>query len=149
MKGVYTIDERSSLRKSHLNPDVQKLYKEFLGKPLSHESHKYLHTTYFPRGSLREKLAVFLDAVDRRDGKAVKELFEDTGIWDTAGPLGIIPAQEVESVISNMPRLVHPHRLAASEGLNVIDSFGNLVHFDIELGAMGKIQTLRREIISQ
>ncbi|MFW5776765.1 MAG: iron hydrogenase small subunit, partial [Spirochaetota bacterium] len=31
------------------NPSIQKLYKEFLGEPLSETSHKYLHTHYTPR----------------------------------------------------------------------------------------------------
>ncbi len=33
-------------RKSHENPSVQKLYKEFLGEPNSHTAHEYLHTKY-------------------------------------------------------------------------------------------------------
>jgi len=35
-----------TIRRSHENPDVQKLYKEFLQSPLSAVSHKYLHTHY-------------------------------------------------------------------------------------------------------
>ena len=34
------------LRKSHENPSVQRLYKEFLGEPNSHTAHEYLHTKY-------------------------------------------------------------------------------------------------------
>ena len=37
------------IRKSHENPDIQKLYKEFLGEPLSEKSHHLLHTHYFDR----------------------------------------------------------------------------------------------------
>lgn len=33
-------------RKSHENPSIQRLYKEFLGEPNSHTAHHYLHTTY-------------------------------------------------------------------------------------------------------
>ena len=43
---LYSIDEKSIIRKSHENPFMIKLYKEFLEKPGSHKSHKYLHTTY-------------------------------------------------------------------------------------------------------
>ncbi|RJP58770.1 MAG: ferredoxin [Candidatus Auribacter fodinae] len=52
-RALYNIDEHKVLRKSHENPYVQRLYKEFLGKPLSEVSHKYLHTHYkqhFPVG---------------------------------------------------------------------------------------------------
>jgi iron-only hydrogenase group A len=46
---VYREDEGKSLRKSHENPDVAKLYEEFLGKPLGERSHHLLHTKYTPR----------------------------------------------------------------------------------------------------
>lgn len=36
-------------RKSHQNPFVQRLYREFLGEPNSHLAHKLLHTTYVNR----------------------------------------------------------------------------------------------------
>ena len=48
-KALYGIDEKNVIRKSHQNPEVQRLYKEFLGEPLSEVSHKYLHTHYKPR----------------------------------------------------------------------------------------------------
>ena len=38
-----------TIRKSHENPAVKKLYEEFLGKPLSHKSHELLHTHYTAR----------------------------------------------------------------------------------------------------
>ena len=41
---LYVIDKNNPLRRSHENPDVQALYKEFLEKPLSHKSHELLHT---------------------------------------------------------------------------------------------------------
>ncbi len=44
--GIYTDDEKCTLRMSHLNPQVQKLYAEFLGKPLSPKAHKLLHNHY-------------------------------------------------------------------------------------------------------
>lgn len=52
-KALYNSDRSKTIRRSHDNPDVQKLYKEFLHHPLSAVSHKYLHTHYkqkFPKG---------------------------------------------------------------------------------------------------
>jgi len=46
---LYTIDEKSTIRKSHENPAIKKLYEEFLEKPGSHKSHELLHTTYVAR----------------------------------------------------------------------------------------------------
>ena len=46
---LYTIDEKSTIRKSHENPYVKEVYKEFLKKPGSHEAHELLHTSYAPR----------------------------------------------------------------------------------------------------
>jgi len=43
---LYSIDEKSVIRKSHENPVMKQLYDEFLEKPGSHVAHKYLHTTY-------------------------------------------------------------------------------------------------------
>lgn len=43
---LYRHDEELQIRKSHENPDIQKLYKEFLEKPLGHKSHELLHTHY-------------------------------------------------------------------------------------------------------
>ncbi|MBN1437141.1 MAG: iron hydrogenase small subunit [Sedimentisphaerales bacterium] len=49
MKALYTIDRDDTLRVSHKNQEVQKLYDEFLGKPLGEKSHHLLHTHYAPR----------------------------------------------------------------------------------------------------
>lgn len=49
MKAIYSEDEHMVLRKSHENPDVITIYKEFLGKPNSHVSHELLHTHYVER----------------------------------------------------------------------------------------------------
>jgi NADP-reducing hydrogenase subunit HndD len=43
---IYAEDESKPLRKSHDNPAVQELYRDFLGKPLGHKSHELLHTHY-------------------------------------------------------------------------------------------------------
>lgn len=47
---IYKIDQDLPLRKSHKNPDVEKLYKDYLGEPLGHKSHELLHTHYHSRG---------------------------------------------------------------------------------------------------
>jgi NADH-quinone oxidoreductase subunit G len=47
--GIYKDDEKSQKRCSHQNKEIQKVYAEFLGKPLSEKSHKLLHTEYHPR----------------------------------------------------------------------------------------------------
>lgn len=46
---LYTEDERKTIRKSHENPQIIKLYNDFLGKPGSHKSHELLHTHYFDK----------------------------------------------------------------------------------------------------
>ena len=43
---IYAEDEGKTLRKSHENEAVAKLYEEFLGAPLGHLSHELLHTKY-------------------------------------------------------------------------------------------------------
>ena len=45
-KVLYDLDSNNTLRRSHENPDIQALYKEYLGTPGSHKAHKLLHTTY-------------------------------------------------------------------------------------------------------
>ena len=50
---IYREDESKTLRKSHENPDLQKLYKEFLVQPLGEKSHHLLHTHY----ARKERLA--------------------------------------------------------------------------------------------
>ena len=49
IKGIYDEDEAMTIRKSHLNPAIAKIYEEFLGEPLSHKSHELLHTKYTAR----------------------------------------------------------------------------------------------------
>ncbi len=46
---LYTIDEKSKIRKSHENPYIKEVYKEYLETPGSKEAHKLLHTHYMPR----------------------------------------------------------------------------------------------------
>ena len=54
LQGLYDEDESKVLRKSHENPYVASLYKEYLEFPGSHVSHKYLHTHYVKRGIFNE-----------------------------------------------------------------------------------------------
>ncbi len=49
MDAVYAEDKSLPLRKSHENPEIQRIYKDFLGQPLSHKSHELLHTHYTKR----------------------------------------------------------------------------------------------------
>jgi len=54
--GLYKEDSELPIRKSHENPEIQKLYAEFLKNPGSHKSHELLHTTYEDlfKGSYRD-----------------------------------------------------------------------------------------------
>ena len=47
---LYGLDRTAKIRKSHQNPDITKLYEEWLGEPNSHVAHKFLHTSYVDRG---------------------------------------------------------------------------------------------------
>lgn len=49
LKAIYAEDEGKELRKSHHNPQVTRVYEEFLGEPLGHKSHELLHTEYFEK----------------------------------------------------------------------------------------------------
>lgn len=49
IQAIYKEDEGKKLRKSHENPEIIQIYKEFLGKPLGNKSHKLLHTKYKSR----------------------------------------------------------------------------------------------------
>jgi len=51
-KAIYSEDESYEVRKSHENPAVQKVYKQFLTDgPCGHKSHQLLHTEYLRRGT--------------------------------------------------------------------------------------------------
>lgn len=49
ISAIYREDAKLPFRKSHENPLVQQIYKEFLGAPLSKKSEKLLHTKYTKR----------------------------------------------------------------------------------------------------
>jgi len=46
---IYHEDKNKPLRKSHENPFIIELYKEYLGEPNSEKAHHLLHTHYFER----------------------------------------------------------------------------------------------------
>lgn len=48
-EGIYDEDRSLKVRKSHENPEVQKIYQDFLKEPLGHKSHELLHTHYVKR----------------------------------------------------------------------------------------------------
>ena len=48
-EALYSIDEKSTIRKSHENPVLKKIYEDYLGEPGGHKAHKLLHTSYVPR----------------------------------------------------------------------------------------------------
>ena len=55
-RALYAIDGEKQLRRSHTNPGVLELYREFLGDIGGHKAHELLHTHYTarrPRGILR------------------------------------------------------------------------------------------------
>ncbi|MEX0330440.1 MAG: NADH-dependent [FeFe] hydrogenase, group A6 [Puniceicoccaceae bacterium] len=49
MEGLYNEDHDLEVRFSHENPEIKRVYKEFLGEPLGELSEKLLHTKYKER----------------------------------------------------------------------------------------------------
>lgn len=45
-KTIYNVDRKAKVRQSHNNPQVQALYRDFLGSPNSEIAHELLHTHY-------------------------------------------------------------------------------------------------------
>lgn len=50
IRAIYAEDEGKTFRKSHENPYIANIYREYLEKPLGHKSHELLHTAYTKRG---------------------------------------------------------------------------------------------------
>lgn len=46
---LYSIDEKSTIRKSHENPIIKKIYAEYLEEPGSDKAENLLHTAYKKR----------------------------------------------------------------------------------------------------
>ena len=45
-ENLYFLDKNLTLRFSHENPDIIRLYQDFMDKPLSHKAHMLLHTDH-------------------------------------------------------------------------------------------------------
>ncbi|OQY38414.1 MAG: ferredoxin [Candidatus Cloacimonetes bacterium 4572_65] len=63
-EALYKEDAKCEFRCSHHNPEITKIYAEFLGKPGSEKAHKLLHTHYFERSKFKgnaEKQTTGLD----------------------------------------------------------------------------------------
>jgi NADH-quinone oxidoreductase subunit G/NADP-reducing hydrogenase subunit HndD len=69
LSALYTEDESKTLRKSHENPFIAALYKEFLEHPNGHRSHELLHTHYVKRGLFNELTD---ERFDRSENRPVK-----------------------------------------------------------------------------
>ena len=65
--GVNNDDRHQAFRKSHLNPEVVQIYKEFLLEPLGHLSHHLLHTTYVDR-SVEKQVATSVSIDESKKG---------------------------------------------------------------------------------
>jgi NADH-quinone oxidoreductase subunit G/[NiFe] hydrogenase diaphorase moiety small subunit/NADP-reducing hydrogenase subunit HndD len=48
-RAIYEEDANMPIRKSHENPEIIKIYNDFLGQPLGEKSHQLLHTNYTKR----------------------------------------------------------------------------------------------------
>ncbi|MBN1478745.1 ferredoxin [candidate division KSB1 bacterium] len=57
VEAIFAADRMSKIRKSHENPAILKLYKEFLGEPNSHKAHELLHTHYTKKTVYKEAVA--------------------------------------------------------------------------------------------
>ena len=55
MEATYREDAGKPIRKSHENPSIITIYKEYFGEPCGHKSHELLHTHYFDRSKKVEK----------------------------------------------------------------------------------------------
>lgn len=99
LSGLYGVDEAKTLRKSHENPFVTALYKDFLLYPNSHKAHELLHTHYVRRGKFNEYT---MERFDK--GVAYTEKQRDTsadrkiGHIDSTASEGRHAREELESV---------------------------------------------------
>jgi len=156
-KAIYDIDEGMPTRKSHENQEVEQLYKDWLGTPLSETSEEYLHAVYAERGSPRNVLMRFLDAVDYRDGMVASHLFAEDGVWHTGvEAFGDLKGRDaISSHIKTMlpslsklkPGMDRPrHKMVDhAEGTDVRTPSGERVHYDVDLDeSTGLIKSLTR-----
>lgn len=52
-QGLFSIDKNMPRRQSHNNPQIIRLYEDFLGEPNSHKAHELLHTHYTDRSKVQ------------------------------------------------------------------------------------------------
>lgn len=52
IQALYELDRDLPLRKSHENPEIRAIYRDFFGRPLSPKAHDLLHTHYQERKSI-------------------------------------------------------------------------------------------------
>lgn len=109
LKGIYSEDEGKILRKSHDNPYITSIYKEFLGYPCGHKSHELLHTHYVKRGIYNELLE---EDFDVKGETPVKK-----------GKLPVILSPQKASFVPSQNRKVHEQieseRILALEAENI------------------------------
>ena len=55
MDKTYESDRNNKIRRSHENPEIQAVYKDYLEEPCGHISHHILHTTYTDRSKSVKK----------------------------------------------------------------------------------------------
>ncbi len=102
---LYAEDAGKPLRKSHENPYVQQLYREFLDKPCSSTSHKYLHTSYVNR---REEHKPHLPPVQKQQiADICKEFNFNHGelinvLHRVQGTLGYLPLEVQEEIAAQL-----------------------------------------------
>ncbi|HWR18462.1 MAG TPA: NADH-dependent [FeFe] hydrogenase, group A6 [Clostridia bacterium] len=99
LQGLYKEDEAKVLRKSHENPFVDALYKDFLRYPNSHKAHELLHTHYVRRGKFNEYTSEHFDKGIQQAQKQ-RDTSEDRKIGhiDSIVPEGKHAREELESV---------------------------------------------------
>ena len=137
INGIYSMDERMVIRKSHENQGVKQIYTDLLKKPLSHTAHKLLHTAYFPRPRkppVALKTAAPVAAVEPSDSRNTVYV-----VYGTQSGTAAQAAKEVKlelqafigrSKLSPEPQVclvagnaMHPDKLMKS----VADSLGTIV----------------------
>ncbi|KAG9394831.1 Iron only hydrogenase large subunit C-terminal domain [Carpediemonas membranifera] len=138
---IYSDDEKAKLRKSHENPEIQQIYKEFFGEPNSHKAHELLHTTYADRSTLVRgpdgEVVEAPDAGDVCSADAVPMLIVFATQTGTSKEVAYRLANEAKTKdIEFAPRVVAvdkitPNEIAKSELVVYITStFGNGEHPD-------------------
>ena len=146
MQAIYNVDKNTPRRRSYENQDIQKLYATELNEPNSAQAYALLHTSYAARNSKRLLLMRFLDCVDRRDGNAAANLFQQDAIWSTSSPCGDIQgASHIETFINTTlpPRRYGPayirHRMESTsdiDNLTVITPAGERCRFSMEVDTL-------------